>query len=182
MQNVNNHYGFFKKVFALRTGITKIGMLMILAVFLCTGALSAQEKSGEIFGTVTLDDGSYIPGVAVEATGTDLPGKVMTVAGEEGQFRLLGLPHGTYKLVFMLEGFITVKKKINIKAGESQKVNIMMEIGLRTFELHCCNPPLFDPRVSEYSKSISEDVFNKLPKGRDFTSLLAMVPGSRPVR
>ncbi len=75
------------------------------------GASNTPPQSGEIIGTVSRADGSAIPGVSVEVTGINLIGKKMVVAGDNGTYRLQGLPIGSYKAVYTQEGFQTVTKQ-----------------------------------------------------------------------
>ncbi len=146
------------------------------------GKKANLEETGEIFGTVVLEDVSAIPGVLIEATIVNLVRKTV-VSNEVGAFKLSGLLPGSYEVVFMLKGFKTVKRgSVHVRAGGSQKLDILMELaGPIIYEKYFC-PTLIDVRKSSDSTNISKEVFKKLPRGRDFTSILAILPPTRLVR
>ena len=108
----------------------KLLMLLVVTAMVFGGTLFGQEQAGEVIGTVVLEDGSATPGVAVEATGTNLVGKRTTVGSDQGAFRFMGLPGGTYDFTFVLEGFKTVKRKgIRVDIGRTYKLDVVMETG-----------------------------------------------------
>ncbi len=157
----------------------KLVLFFVMATFVFCGSLFAQEQTGEIIGTVVLEDGSAIPGVAVEATGTNLVGRRTTVSNEVGAFRLMALPSGNYEITFMLEGFKTVKRKdVRVDVGRTYKLDIMMETGAIQKEIVVTGQsPTIDVRKSASSVNISKEVFKKLPKGRDFQSIVTLSAG-----
>lgn len=150
-----------------------------LLVFLGNNIYS-QEQSGEVIGTVVLEDGSAIPGVLIEASGKNLIGKKTAVSDENGAFRILGLPPGEYNFVFTLEGFKTYKRNgVTIVLGKTIKLNIVMETGVIKEEVVVSGmAPVIDVRNSAAAVNISKEVFLKLPKGRDFTSLIVTQAGA----
>jgi hypothetical protein len=72
--------------------------------FLCAN-LHAQVPTGNIFGTVTDEQGNPLPGVAVEATSPNLVGKAAAVTEANGVYRLFALTPGIYRVTFALMGF-----------------------------------------------------------------------------
>ena len=157
----------------------KVLMLLLAATLFFSGMLFAQEQSGEVIGTVVLEDGSAIPGVAVEATGSNLVGKRTTVTNETGSFRFMGLPGGVYEFTFTLEGFKTVKRKgVRVDVGRTYKLDVIMETGAIQKEIVVTGKsPVIDVRKSASAVNISKEVFKKLPKGRDFQSIITTSAG-----
>jgi len=157
----------------------KLVILLAAVAFVFSGMLVAQEQSGEIIGTVVLEDGSAIPGVAVEATSPNLVGKRTTVSTDQGTFRLMALPAGEYELTFVLEGFKTAKRKdVRVDVGRTYKLDIIMETGAIRQEIVVTGKsPVIDVRKSASTVNISKDVFTKLPKGRDFQSIITTSAG-----
>lgn len=87
----------------------------------------AQGNTTSIYGTVTLADGSHVPGVLLTLTG-DTIGKRTTISSRDGNFRFLNLPPGSYELKAELEGFKTViRKGLRLQTGKSLKINILLE-------------------------------------------------------
>ncbi|MCP4155550.1 MAG: carboxypeptidase regulatory-like domain-containing protein, partial [bacterium] len=86
-----------------------------------------ERPNPNISGAVVLADGSVIPGVLIELTGTGIS-KLTTVSNEQGTFRFRGLLVGTYQLRAELDGFKTViNKNISVVPGTNTHINIMME-------------------------------------------------------
>lgn len=154
-------------------------VLFFAVALLFSGTMFAQEQTGEIIGTVVLEDGSAIPGVAIEATGTNMVGIRTTVSDENGNFRLLALPGGDYNITFSLEGFKTIKReKIRIEIGKTIKINVIMQTGaLREEIVVTGQSPVLDVRKSSTAVNITKETFTKLPKGRNFTSIVTTSAG-----
>jgi hypothetical protein len=157
----------------------KLLMLFVAAVVVFCGALYSQEQKGEVIGTVVLEDGSAIPGVAVECEGTGLVGKKTTVTSETGAFRFAALPPGTYDFTFILEGFKTVKRTgIKVAIGRTYKLDVVMETGAIRQEIVVTGKsPVIDVRKSASAVNISKEIFAKLPKGRDFMTIVTQTAG-----
>lgn len=71
---------------------------------------SLFSRTGEIHGTVTLTDGTVIPGLMVTLKG-EMTGQRQAVTDINGMFRFDGLATGSYDLLYELEGFETVYQK-----------------------------------------------------------------------
>ncbi len=153
--------------------------LFIILQLLLPAMFYGQEQTGTITGTVTLEDGSAFPGVAVEATGTNLVGKRTTVTDEKGTFRLPDLPSGNYEITFMLEGFKTAKRKeVPVDIGKTCKLDVVMEtVPIKEEIVALVKAPIIDVRKSAAAVSIKKEVFKKIPKGRDFQSIVTIEAG-----
>lgn len=134
------------------------------------------QGHGEVIGTVVLEDGSAIPGLAVEATSTNLIGKRTSVTGDNGTYRFLGLPSGTYLFTFYLEGFKTTKRSsIKVVSGHTYKLDVVMETGtLREEVVVTGASPVIDVSKNAYTQYITKETFDKLPKGRNFKSIISV--------
>ncbi len=153
-------------------------LCLFLAVF--SGALLySQEITGELNGKVLLEGGAALPGVRVMATSTNLVGKKVTITDDTGAYRLPMLPPGTYKLTFTLEGFKTVvRDKIVLEVGKVLKINIVLQTGELEETVDVSgSAPLIDVRQSSTASNITKETFAKLPKGRNFTSVMANQAG-----
>jgi hypothetical protein len=158
----------------------KIFILMVASIFVCCGLSFAQEQSGEIIGTVLLEDGSAIPGVSVEITGDKLIGNKLSVTNENGAYRLLGIPTGNYTVTFSLEGFKTIKRKgIRVDLGKTFKLDVIMQTGaLREEVVVTGQIPVVDVRKSATAVNITKEAFSKLPKSsRNFLSIATQQAG-----
>ncbi|MCG2811983.1 MAG: TonB-dependent receptor [Candidatus Aminicenantes bacterium] len=153
--------------------------LLAISLLLCAGLLTAQTSTAKIFGVVQLEDGSLVPGVNVEATSPKLVGKTTAVSDENGAFRLFNLAPGIYKLVFTLQGFQTVIRD-GIQVGVEQTLSIKVSMKLGNIEEMVTitgQVAQIDVKSTVKGMTLTKEVFQTLPKGRNFDSLITAIPG-----
>jgi hypothetical protein len=154
-------------------------VVLALSLLLCAGLLTAQQATSKIFGVVQLEDGSLVPGVNVEATSPKLVGKQTAVTDENGSFRLLNLAPGNYKLVFTLQGFQTVVRE-NVMVALEQTLNVKITMKLGNIEEMVTitgQVAQIDVKSTTKGMTLTKEVFQTLPKGRNFDSLITAIPG-----
>lgn len=159
--------------------LQKLMVLVFAAALVFSGSLFAQEQTGEFLGTVSLEDGSVVPGVAVEAKGSNLVGSRTTVTDENGAYRFPALPPGVYTLTYSLEGFKTVvRKDLELQIGKNLKLDVTLEAGaIEENVVVEGKTPLVDVRQSAVSSNISKETFSKLPRGRNYDSVMNTTSG-----
>jgi hypothetical protein len=153
--------------------------LLAISLLLLAGLLTAQQTKAKIFGIVQLEDGSLVPGVTVEATSPKLVGKTTSVTDENGVFRLANLTPGVYKLVFSLQGFQTVVQE-NVQLALEQTLNIKISMKLGNIEESVTisgQVAQIDVKSTAKGMTLTREVFQTLPRGRNFDSLVTAVPG-----
>jgi hypothetical protein len=153
--------------------------LLAISLLLCAGLLTAQQATAKIFGVVQLEDGSLIPGVSVEATSPKLVGKTTSVTDENGIFRLVNLSPGIYKVTFTLQGFQTViRENIQLMVEQTLNLKIGMKLGNIDEALTITGQVAqIDVKSTAKGMTLTKEVFQSLPKGRNFDSLIAAIPG-----
>jgi len=160
-------------------GRMKRAFLFLLGFALIGSYLSAQMPTGKIFGTVTDDQGAPLPGVTIEATSPKLVGKATTISDENGVYRIFALTPGLYKVTFVLQGFKTVVRDgIIVEVEQSIKLNVSMQLGALEEQVTVIGQsPLIDVKNTVKGMTMTREVFESLPRGRDFDTLVAAVPG-----
>src|SRR3954468_5842406 len=103
----------------------------IVAVVLALAAPSAalaQSGQSAIAGVVRDASGGVVPGVTVEASSPALIEKSRTaVTNEAGQYRVVDLRPGVYKVTFTLSGFATVVREgIQLESNFVAPINVEM--------------------------------------------------------
>jgi len=154
-------------------------VVLAISLLLCAGLLTAQQATAKIFGVVQLEDGSLVPGVSVEATSPKLVGKATSVTDENGIFRLVNLSPGLYKVVFSLQGFQTVIRE-NIQLAIEQTLNLKISMTLGNIEEAVTitgQVAQIDVKSTAKGMTLTKEVFQSLPKGRNFDTLIAAIPG-----
>ncbi|MGQ9579304.1 MAG: carboxypeptidase regulatory-like domain-containing protein, partial [Candidatus Aminicenantales bacterium] len=162
--------------------VTKKKILFVTtAFFLAAGMLLAQAPapSGKIYGTVTDENGNPLPGVSVEATSPSLVGKAATVTDASGVYRLFALTPGTYRVSFTLQGFKPlVREGIIITIDQTLKLDVTLQMGPIEEEITVIGKsPLIDIKSTTKGMTLSKEMFQVLPRGRNFDSLVTAVPG-----
>jgi hypothetical protein len=149
---------------------------MILA---CTS--SAQSFRGSIQGTITDTTGAAIPGAQVKvfSPGTGLTRTVLT--NDLGRYVASELPLGTYSITVEKGGFSSMTlTDIPVSVGSATRADAKLDTGMvhEVVEV-TANVPLVEIATNTTGGTIEASEAGELPvNGRDFTKLLAMVPGA----
>jgi len=149
-----------------------------MALLLCASPLAAQETRGSIEGIVKDSSGAILPGATVEVKSAAASSS--TVTDSAGVFRFPSLTPGTYEVTATLQGFKPVKSDVvELTLGQVLKVNLAMEIGGLTESVQItAESPIIDVKNSAAGQNINAAFIDRLPKGRDFTSLVTLAPGA----
>jgi hypothetical protein len=152
-----------------------------LAVFLVSFADAAgQEQRGAIEGVVRDSSGAVLPGVTVEARSPALVGAAVTVTDASGLYRFPGLMPGVYEVSATLSGFNTGKAQgIVLALGQILKADIVLSLAgvSETVEV-TAGAAVLDLKQNASAASIHRDMIERLPKGRDFTTIVTITPGA----
>src|SRR3990167_8557207 len=113
---------------------TRSFLMFLLAVLLLGGAspVFAQKITGDITGTVTDPSGAVVPGATVTAenVGTGLSRSAKTAA--TGDYRLVELPPGLYKVSVQAAGFKTAVGEVQVAIGIVSHADFGLQVGERT--------------------------------------------------
>src|SRR6266545_1340765 len=88
----------------MRSGAACLAIVTILGICGPSSAF-AQIGQGRLTGVVTDAQGAVLPGVTVTATSPSQIGVRTAVTENDGKYLFPGMPSGTYKLAFDLQGF-----------------------------------------------------------------------------
>ena len=156
--------------------ITAIGPLAIFAIW--SPAIFAQEVS--ITGTVTDDSKAIIPGASVSAVNLATGTQANSVSDERGEYRILQLTPGTYKLQAERAGFTTIViQPIELLVGQKATMAITLKVAQTTETVTVTSEiPLVDTGSSEVSGNVNPRQMEDLPLlGNDWLELSKMVEG-----
>jgi len=81
--------------------------LLVLAIFLAL-APSALAQDASVIGTVVDETKALLPGATVTATNLETGGQSVAISGQVGEYRLLKLPPGRYKLTMQFANWAHV--------------------------------------------------------------------------
>ncbi len=156
----------WRRIFAVAT-------VLLLA---SAGAAVAQEQTGNLYGTVSDNEGEALPGVRVELTGIGAPRTQFT--GPQGQFRFLGLSPGSYELTASLEGFSTVEyEQVTIAVGRNTSLEVTLSPAVEEVITVTSESPLLDERKVAKGTTVSQIELEKIPTARDPWAIVTQTPG-----
>ena len=141
----------------------------------------AQEQTGTIAGTVTDSSGAVLPGVTVEARDVNrASAPIVTTSDSVGQYRFVGLRPGVWEVYAKLQGFNPARvENINLRLGQVLTVDLALAIAGQAETVQVtAESPLIDTKQSARSTDITAEQISRLPKGRDFSSLVTQAPGA----
>ncbi|HSK09661.1 MAG TPA: carboxypeptidase regulatory-like domain-containing protein, partial [Vicinamibacterales bacterium] len=153
--------------------------LVSLALLVVAQPTLAQEQSGSIEGVVKDSSGGVLPGVMVEARSPAVVGVSTTVSNAQGIYRFPALPPGVYTVTATLEGFTPQRSEAVLALGQLLKIDLTMAVGglSETVEV-TGESPLIDVKQNASFATVSKEIIEKIPRGRDFTSVVSQAPGT----
>lgn len=142
--------------------------------FLVAPAL-AQTSSGDIYGRITDNTGSTLPGVTVTAESSGMRNTFVTES--DGAFRFLRLPPGRYTVTAELSGFTTVRQTLDVNIGASPSLDMVLTPQVSETVTVTGEAPLVDTREMGTSTVITQEEIQELPTARDPWVMLQLTPG-----
>jgi hypothetical protein len=171
-------------------------ILLWLFVLCIAPVAFGQETTGIIEGVVKDPTGALVPnltltitnakGAASTSTTTGLGSgfKLTVTTNEEGFFRVLRVPPGTYDVVTTpTSGFGEARyENVNVTIGQANALAITVNPGntVNTVDVVASEAQPVDVTSSSIQTTVNAQKIELLPKGTGFTSLLKTVPGTRP--
>ena len=153
---------------------------LFLALLLGAAApAGAQTFRGGISGRVTDATGAVLPGVTVTVTNDATAVSRTTVSSSSGDFSVPDLPLGTYSIEATLQGFQTVRTKVEVSVSQTASVEVKMGLSTVAETINVTASALILDTVSTaLSNVVRPKQVQDLPlNGRDFTRMLQLAPG-----
>ena len=153
----------------------------LLAVALAVPAF-AQETRGTIEGVVKDASGGVLPGVTVEAKAAS-GATISATTDAEGRYRFPALPVGTYTVVAALQGFNSAQRAdVLLTIGQQLKIDLTLTVGTVTESVSVrAEAPIVDVKKNAVSTTITSEVIDLIPKGRNFLDAIIGIPGTNDV-
>lgn len=96
------------------------------------GQAMSESPGGitELVGTVQDPQGAVVPGATVTLTNITTKQEFKATSNDEGEYRLLSLPGGSYTLVAESPGFIRYElQNVFLQESGEQRINVSLQIG-----------------------------------------------------
>ncbi len=160
-------------------------MLKSCLLFLFSAAcLHAQLGMATLSGKVTDPAGLALPNAKVALQSATENASRETVTNTEGQYVIPAIPPGLYRLVVVAYCFQSrTFTGINLTSGQGSTLNAALAISQATAEVTVNEaPPLLESTTATLGSVVDSRQFTELPQlGRNFTTLLNILPGVSPV-
>ncbi len=155
---------------------------LLAALLACVSPAAAQNiSSSSIDGVVTDDTGGALPGVTVTITSPALQvPQIVQTTDNQGHYRFIDLPRGTYQLRFELQGFDPlVRQGLTVNAGFAARVNVSLKVGSvqETVTVSGASP-VVDLSTTRGGQNVPTDLISiALPGLKQMADVIAMTPG-----
>ena len=154
-------------------------LVVFASLLLAASSALAQQTLGSINGTVSDSSGGVVGKVAVKARnlGTNLT--QTTTTKDDGSFRIVDLPIGTYEVSFAKDGFKTeVHSQIIVQGGTTTTVNGSLQPGEITTSITVSGTPLLNQTDTTNGYTLGTELIENTPLGTgSFTQLALLSPG-----
>jgi len=158
----------------------KVLAFLVLACF----SLPAQQITGGIRGTVKDPTGALIHGATVTARQTETGLSRQTISDRNGDYVLLELPVGHYRLQITANGFQEyVQDGIRLNVNETASVSPRLAIGSEKVQVVVsADADMIEATVTSMGKVVQQRELEDLPlNGRNFAQLGLLQPGVVPL-
>ncbi|MGA8406992.1 MAG: TonB-dependent receptor [Candidatus Acidiferrales bacterium] len=156
-------------------------MMVAVAALLLSSAAFAQYDTGSIAGTVLDEQGAAVAGASVTLTNVGTGRTFQATANDEGNFVFSALPAGVYRVEAEKTGFSKgVDEGVTLHASEVIRADVKLKVGSFTQQVTVqAQTTAINTETSDLGLTIESKRVSDLPlNGRDFTDLIALVPGS----
>ncbi len=154
--------------------------LSVLALMLMPAMAFGQAQRGSISIIVEAEDGSRLPGVAVEAASDQTLTRRSAITGEDGVALLAAMdPASNYIVKTALDGFNGSRNEnVLVKAGQTTPIRVKLSLATVTEEvIVTAESPVVDVTSAVAGQEITLQLTEALPTARTYQDYLQLVPG-----
>ncbi len=102
------------------------GFSVTLLVAVCLAAAGAAENTkGIVTGRITDSAGGVLQGARVQLQ----PGSVTVISNNQGEFKMVDVPSGPYRIYVSFIGFSPLTKEFTVSPGENARLELELEVG-----------------------------------------------------
>jgi outer membrane receptor protein involved in Fe transport len=169
----------------LKNFVSGFNRMLLLCASLALATTAAfpqsQATSGNIEGRVLDPNGAAVPGVNVTATNQQTGFEKTATSDEDGNYRLILLPPGTYKIVAAgAAGFqpATLENAI-VTVGGQTNIDINLGVGGTTTTIDVsAEAPVVEVTRTSVATTVNERDIENLPvSGRNYLDFATLTPG-----
>lgn len=156
-------------------------ILAVVLFFSCLTLAQSQSTTGNIEGRVTDQNGAAVPNASVTATNQDTGFTKSVQANDEGDFVVVLLPPGNYRVdVPGVQGFAAAKyENIKVTVGAKTSLSVTLNAGgtVNVVDVNAEGQGVETTRTSISSTVDERRVMNLPTNGRNFLDFATLTPG-----
>ena len=154
-------------------------VLALLVALVIAAAPALAQTTGAIEGTVSDSNGAPLPGVSVEIKSTALLGSRTVVTDAAGRYKFPAIPPGAYTVSASLSGFTKAEKtNVRVSLGGTATIPVVLSVSIKEEVVVTGEAPVVDTTKTVIGANTTLDAIQKLPLGRNFTSIATTVAGT----
>jgi len=160
-----------------------LSKLLLLLIF-HTAIVYAQDSGGSLRGSVADASGATVANTKITAINTDTGFARFTISDEKGNYVLVSLPIGHYRLEARADGFKKyIRDGITLDVNQAATVPIQLAVGTNTQEIEVkADASMIETTSTNLGQTVGEREVLDLPlNGRHFTQLGLLQPGVVPI-
>jgi hypothetical protein len=158
-------------------------LLSSILIAACAALNASADVTGTILGTVRDSSNAVVVAAKVAATNIDTNFVRETVSGSEGEYRLLALPPGNYKVITTAPGFEQfIATGITVRVNDELRIDVKLQVGtVREAVTVEANTVQTETESTQLGQVINTKQILSLPlNGRSFIDLLGLQAGVAP--
>jgi hypothetical protein len=160
--------------------ILRLAKLVLVLLLLMTATFVQAQEASSVIGTVADASGAAISGAHITVQNLGTGARRTTVSGREGQYEVLSLSAGRYRILARKHGFAReVRTGIHLAVGQSATANLILHIGsVRQQVTVHADASRISLTTSDISGLVGQRQVRNLPlNGRSYDELMTLDPG-----
>ncbi len=161
--------------------LSRLGTVILALASWSGVALHAQTVAGTILGSVQDQQGGVIGKVEVSAKNLENGAVRKTVSGDNGEYRIAGVPAGAYEVTATASGFKTeVRSGVSVTVGAEVNLPFALTVGAVSEKVEVTGEAAqVDTSSSAMGGFVNATTIRELPlNGRDWLQLALLQPGA----
>lgn len=158
---------------------------ILITLFCCGGSFVAMaDVTATILGIVKDASGAVVPGVKIVATNQETNFSQSTTSDVDGQYRLLALPVGRYRVEASANGFQRFAvTDLPLEVNQQRRIDVSLQVGNLQTEISVEASALtVETTSTQLGEVINEKKILSLPlNGRSYIDLLGLQAGVVPI-